>query len=80
MTITHEIYVASSIKTVSSIKFLGNRKCRNYEQIVFNIFSSFKAKERNMSSRLHFLISHFDIFNNDVGAFSGKRGDIFTRV
>lgn len=68
MPITHQIYV------VSSIILLENRKCRNYEQIVVNIFFSFKAKERNMSSKLHFLISHFDIFNNNVGAFSDKRG------
>jgi len=42
---------------------LGNHKAANYQDVVQDLLTTFKAMGRNMSLKIHFLESHFDIFD-----------------
>jgi len=42
--------------------FLGNHKEANYQDVVQDLLTSYKAMGCNMSPKIHFLESHLDFF------------------
>ena len=42
--------------------FLGNHKAANYQDVVQDLLTSYKAMGCNMSLKIHFLESHLDFF------------------
>jgi hypothetical protein len=42
--------------------FLGNHKAADYQDVVHDLLTSYKAMECNMSLKIHFLESHLDFF------------------
>jgi len=57
--------------------FLGNHKAANYQDIVQDLLTSFKAMGCNMSLKIHFLESHLDIFPENLGEVSDEHGKRF---
>jgi hypothetical protein len=57
--------------------FLGNKKAENYSEIVQELILSYSVVGHNMSFKLHFLHSHFDLLPENVGAISGKHDKKF---
>ena len=57
--------------------FLGNRKSENYQEIVNDLLTSYKAMGCNMSLKIHFLHSHLDVFPENLGAVSDENGERF---
>jgi len=57
--------------------FLGNKKVENYSKIVQELISSYSAVGHNMSLKLHFLHSHFNLFPENVVAICDKHGRRF---
>ena len=57
--------------------FLGNHKATNYQDVVQDLLTSYKAMGCNMSLKIHFLESHLDIFTENFGAVSDEHGEIF---
>jgi len=47
--------------------FLGNHKSANYQDIVQDLLTSYKAVGWNMSLKIHFLESHLDFFPENLG-------------
>jgi len=47
--------------------FLGNHKAANYQDVVQNLLTSYKAMGCNMSLKIHFLESHLDFFSRKSG-------------
>jgi len=43
--------------------FLGNRKAANYQDVVQDLLTSYKAMGCNMSLNIHFLETHLDFFS-----------------
>ena len=56
-------------------KFLGNYKADNYEQLVANLLTSYKALGCNMSLKIHFLHSHLHFFPLSSGEISDEHGE-----
>lgn len=57
--------------------FLGNVKSDNYQQIIRELLSAYKALGCNMSLKIHFLDSHLDFFPENLGAVSDEHGERF---
>ena len=57
--------------------FLGNRKAKNYKEIVNRMLTAFQAQGFNMSLEIHFLHSHVDYFPENLGAYSEEQGEKF---
>jgi len=57
--------------------FLGNHKAGNYEELVSNMLRSFKNLGTNMSVKVHYLHSHIDRFQYNLGDFSEEHGERF---
>jgi hypothetical protein len=57
--------------------FLGNRSAQNYEELINNILQSYQKLSCNVSLKIHFPHSHFDIFSENFGAVSDKHGERF---
>lgn len=57
--------------------FLGNRRSREYEQLVEDLLKSFKKLGSRMSVKLHFLSSHLDYFPENCGDYSEEQGERF---
>jgi len=53
--------------------FLGN----NYQDVVQDLFTSYKAIGCNMSLKIHFLESHLDFFPENLGKVIDEHGDRF---
>jgi len=57
--------------------FLGNHKAVNYQDVVRDLLTSYKAMGCNMSLKIHFLESHLDFFPENLGEVSDKHGERF---
>ena len=57
--------------------FLGNHKAANYQDVVQDLLTSYKAMGCNMSLKIHFLESHLYIFPENLGEFSDEHGERF---
>jgi len=59
--------------------FLGNHKAANYQDVVQDMWTSYKAMGCNMSLKIHFLESQRDFFPENLGEFSDEHGERFHR-
>jgi len=57
--------------------FLGNYKAANYQEVVQDLLTSYKAMGCNMSLKIHFLESHLDFFPENLGEVSDEHGERF---
>jgi len=57
--------------------FLGNHKAANYQDVVQDLLTSYKAMGRNMSLKIHFLESRLDFFPENLGEVSDEQGERF---
>ena len=57
--------------------FFGNKKASNYKELVANLLSSFEDIGAKMSSKVHFLHSHYDRFPENLSALSDEQGERF---
>jgi len=57
--------------------FLGNHKAANYQDVVQDLLTSYKAMGCNMSPKIHFLESHLDFFPENLGEVSDEHGERF---
>ena len=57
--------------------FLGNHKAVNYQNIVQDLLTSYKAMGCNMSLKIHFLESHLDFSPENLVEISDERGERF---
>jgi hypothetical protein len=58
-------------------KFLGNVKDPYYKEIVDNVLEKLRVLGSNMSLKLHFLHSHLDYFQENIGFLSEEQGERF---
>ncbi|XP_048510257.1 uncharacterized protein LOC125500692 [Athalia rosae] len=70
------VRVWNSFKAVVS-GFLGNNKAENYEKLVEDTLTNFKAMGCRMSLKVHMLHAHLDKFKNNMGAYSEEQGERF---
>ncbi|GBP80292.1 hypothetical protein EVAR_37969_1 [Eumeta japonica] len=54
--------------------FFGNFKANNYKQLVEEMLLNFKNLGCNMSLKVHYLSSHIDHFEHNLGDFSEEQG------
>ena len=59
------------------MKFLGNQKDPDFENVVKNMLCDFKNLGCSMSFKLHFLNSHLNYFPENSGAVSEEQGERF---
>jgi len=57
--------------------FLGNHKASNYQDVVQDLLTSYKAMGYNMSLKIHFLESSLDFFPENLGEVSDEHGERF---
>jgi hypothetical protein len=57
--------------------FLGNHQSANYQNVVHDLLTSYKAMGCNMSLKIHFLESHFEFFPENLGEVSDEHGETF---
>ncbi|GFT93230.1 uncharacterized protein TNCV_2219961 [Trichonephila clavipes] len=57
--------------------FLGNKKDPNCKALVAELLQNCKILSRNMSVKVHFLYSHLENFQENLGAVSEKQGERF---
>jgi len=57
--------------------FLGNHKAANYQDIVQDLLTSYKAMGCNMSLKIHFMKSHLDFFPGNLGKVGDKHSERF---
>jgi hypothetical protein len=56
---------------------LGNHKAANYQDVVQDLLTSYKAMGCNMSLKIHFLESHLNFFPENLGEASDEHSEIF---
>ena len=59
--------------------FLGNHKAANYQDLVEDLFTLYKATGCNMSLNIHFLESHLEFFPENLSEVSDEHGERFHR-
>ena len=57
--------------------FLGNKRNQNYKELVKKLIKSYQNMGCHMSVKLHFLCSHLDFFQENLGDFSEEHGERF---
>lgn len=57
--------------------FLGNHKAENYRELVKKLLDCYAKINANMSLKLHFLKSHLDNFEENLGDYSDQHGERF---
>jgi len=57
--------------------FFGNHKAANYQDVVQDLLTSYKAMGSNMSPKIYFLVSHLDFFPENLGEVSDEHGERF---
>jgi len=57
--------------------FLGNLKAANYQAVVQDLLTSYKAMGCNMRLKIHFLESHLDFFPENLGEVCDEHGERF---
>ena len=60
--------------------FLGNHKAANYQDVVQDLLTLYKAMGCNMSLKIHFLELHLDFFPENLGKVSDEHGENFTKT
>ena len=60
--------------------FLGNEKAANYQDVVQELLTSYKAMGCNMSLKIHFLESQLDFFPENFGEVSDEQVKDFTKT
>ena len=78
----HEYLNETERNTLLSFKrickdFLGNHKPANYQDVVQDLLTSYKAMGCNMKMKIHFLESHLDFFLENLGKGSYEHGERF---
>ena len=53
------------------------KKARNYKDLVGKLLSGFHDVRRKMTIKVHFLFSHLDKFQENLGAVSDKQRERF---
>ena len=56
---------------------LGSHKATNYQDVVRELLTSYKAMGCHMSLKIHFLESHFYFFPENLGEISDECGESF---
>ena len=56
---------------------LGNHKAANYQDVVQDLLTSYKAVGCNMSLKIHYLESRLDFFPENLGEVSDEHGQRF---
>ena len=59
-------------------EFLGNRKARNYGELVLEILQNYKVLGCSKYLKIHFLDSHLDFFPENFNVVSDEYQDIST--
>ena len=59
------------------IGFLGNKRNKNYKDLVKKLIKSYQNMGYRMSVKLHFLCFHLDFFQENLSDFSGEHGEYF---
>ena len=57
--------------------FLGNKRSDDYKLLVNNLMEKYENMGCHMSLKLHFLHSHLDFFNPNIGDVSEEHGERF---
>ena len=57
--------------------FLGNKRNQNYKELVKKFIKSYQNMGCRMSVKLHFLCSHLDFFQKNLGAFREEHSERF---
>ena len=57
--------------------FLGNQKSSYHDELVNNMLKTFQELGYNMSTKVHYLHSHFDCFPENLGDASEEQGERF---
>jgi hypothetical protein len=57
--------------------FLGNHKAANYQEVVQDLLTSYKAMGCNIILKTHFLESRLDFSPENLGEVNGERGERF---
>jgi hypothetical protein len=57
--------------------FVGNYKAANYQDVLQNMLTSYRAMGCNMILKIHFLESHLDSFAENLSEISDKHGERF---
>ena len=57
--------------------FLGNKRNQNYQELVKKLIKSYQNMGCRMSVKLHFLCSHLDFLQKNLGDFSEEQGERF---
>jgi len=52
----------------------------NYQDVVQDVLTSYKAMGYNMSLKIHFLESHLDFFPENLGEVSDEHSEDFTKT
>jgi len=55
--------------------FLGNHRAANYQNVVQDLLTSYKATGCDMSLKIHFLESHLDFFPENLGEVIDEQGE-----
>ena len=55
--------------------FLGNHKSDNFKKLVSDLLKNYKKMGCLMSYKVHFLLSHLDIFPENLGDYSEEQGE-----
>ena len=58
-------------------EFLGNKRNQNYQELMKKLIKSYQNMGCRMSVKLHFLCSHLDFFQENLGDFSEEHGERF---
>jgi hypothetical protein len=59
--------------------FLGNHKAANYQDVVQDLLTSYKAMGCSLNLKIHFLDSHLDLFPENLGEVIDKHGERFNQ-
>ena len=57
--------------------FLGNKRNQNYKELMKKLIKSYQNSGCRMSVELHFLCSHLDFFQENLGDFSEEHSERF---
>jgi len=57
--------------------FLGNHKAANYQDVVQDLLTSYKAMGCNMSLKIHFLESHLEFFPGNLSEVNDEHSERF---
>jgi len=57
--------------------YLGNQKAANYQDVVQDLLTLYKAMGCNMSLKIHFLESHLNFFTENLGKVNGEHSERF---